>query len=177
MTPQQPNTVKGEPMKQVASKEVCWVVNCDRVVGSSGARGICSMHYKRLWRASKPNKQVHTYGPTKKCYKCKLTKPRSEFHNDRTRGDGHASSCKACNKAFIRERYNWRVLQEQRNKQPQKEAARKVVRKLIVSGKLVKTPCFICNSTPVHGHHIDYDYPEKVIWLCVKHHREAHHGV
>ena len=45
----------------------------------------------------------------------------------------------------------------------------------VKSGKLMRQPCELCNSTEnVHGHHEDYTKPLEVRWLCRKHHGEAH---
>jgi len=53
--------------------------------------------------------------------------------------------------------------------------ARVKVSKAILSGKLKRGICEVCGeSNGVEGHHIDYDKPLDVQWLCFKHHREAH---
>lgn len=38
----------------------------------------------------------------KHCNKCNTTKPLSEFHRNKNKKDGHASTCKACNNARVR---------------------------------------------------------------------------
>lgn len=38
----------------------------------------------------------------KHCNKCDTTKPLSEFHKNKNKKDGHASTCKACNNARVR---------------------------------------------------------------------------
>jgi hypothetical protein len=48
------------------------------------------------------------------------------------------------------------------------------VRKLILAGTLVKQPCEVCGNVMTDGHHDDYAKPEKVRWLCRKHHRQWH---
>ena len=42
------------------------------------------------------------------------------------------------------------------------------------SGKLQKQPCWVCGEPKSEGHHAHYDLPLDVVWLCRKHHREAH---
>jgi hypothetical protein len=37
-----------------------------------------------------------------------------------------------------------------------------------------KLPCAKCGNPESEGHHEDYRKPFDVIWLCHKHHREAH---
>jgi hypothetical protein len=41
-------------------------------------------------------------------------------------------------------------------------------------GKIVKYPCFICGNAKSQGHHPDYSRPLDVVWLCSKHHKQAH---
>lgn len=61
-----------------------------------------------------------------------------------------------------------------RKKFPEKYSARQEVLKALKRGELKKEPCNRCGSKKVHAHHTDYSKPLKVIWLCEKHHREAH---
>ena len=44
----------------------------------------------------------------------------------------------------------------------------------VKDGKVIKTPCFICGDINSEGHHPDYSRPLDVVWLCKKHHVEAH---
>ena len=53
---------------------------------------------------------------------------------------------------------------------------RRVTRRAVASGKLVKTPCHVCGEVQVEGHHPDYSRPLDVVWLCRKHHNEVHHS-
>jgi len=43
-------------------------------------------------------------------------------------------------------------------------------------GKITPIPCVICGNEVVEAHHIDYNKPLNVVWLCRKHHREVHKG-
>lgn len=52
--------------------------------------------------------------------------------------------------------------------------AHKAVDNAVRAGRLQRLPCFICGETPTHGHHAHYGLRLGVIWLCVKHHEEAH---
>ena len=35
-------------------------------------------------------------------------------------------------------------------------------------------PCEICEATPAECHHIDYNDPERRMWLCKAHHAQTH---
>ncbi len=39
-------------------------------------------------------------GTSKVCYRCKATKPLTEFYKNRSRPDGHQHVCKACGKTY-----------------------------------------------------------------------------
>ena len=58
---------------------------------------------------------------------------------------------------------------------PKKVRARSLTSQAVLAGRLMKLPCEICGtSDKVEAHHLDYDQPLKVKWLCPKHHRDAH---
>ncbi|HJV75392.1 MAG TPA: hypothetical protein VJ654_14290 [Noviherbaspirillum sp.] len=57
---------------------------------------------------------------------------------------------------------------------PKKYQAHNILNAAIRDKKIEKWPCQICGSAKVEGHHADYDKPLDVVWLCNKHHREAH---
>ena len=47
---------------------------------------------------------------TKKCTKCGIEKPLTEFDKDKSKKDGHASNCKSC-------KANWRANNKEKLKQ------------------------------------------------------------
>jgi len=47
-------------------------------------------------------------------------------------------------------------------------------RKALATGKLKRLPCRICGDKQSNGHHVDYDEPLEVDWLCDKHHALEH---
>ena len=69
---------------------------------------------------------------------------------------------------------NYRYKKRQMERYPKRVNARKKVYEAIQSGRLVRKPCTICGSPNTQAHHEDYNKPLEVIWLCPKHHREAH---
>lgn len=44
----------------------------------------------------------------------------------------------------------------------------------VASGKVKRGMCAVCSDSPTDAHHVDYDRPLDVVWLCKKHHVEEH---
>ncbi|MCA9324646.1 hypothetical protein KDA23_01075 [Candidatus Saccharibacteria bacterium] len=133
----------------------------------------------------------------KKCFKCNIEKPLSEFYKHKEMADGHLNKCKDCARAdTIRQRNEvkpeyyraydktrarsekrriWRRkrLREDRAANPLANKARRAVAYALSVGKLVKQPCY-CGEDKVEAHHPDYNEPLTVVWLCNKHHKEIH---
>ena len=61
-------------------------------------------------------------------------------------------------------------------------AAEKIAQRLIARGGITPTPCEVCGDDPrgadgrrlVHAHHDDYNYPDRVRFLCQRCHHEWH---
>jgi hypothetical protein len=66
--------------------------------------------------------------------------------------------------------------ERQREKFPERYAARQAVLVALRQGILVKGPCARagCGATKTQAHHPDYSKPLDVVWLCSPHHREEH---
>ena len=60
-----------------------------------------------------------------------------------------------------------------RNLFKERATARNKVAAALKAGRMHKLPCLIC-GLDAEAHHPDYSRPLDVIWLCNKHHREAH---
>ena len=60
-------------------------------------------------------------------------------------------------------------------KLPNKDVAISIYNKALKSGKLKRQSCEVCGKKKTDGHHPDYNYPLKVMWLCKKHHKRWHH--
>jgi hypothetical protein len=134
---------------------------------------------------------------SKSCFKCKQTKPLSEFYAHPMMADGRLGKCKECNKKDVRENYAARrsqyhayeatrnktesrkqqlreSLKRQRAANPLKNAARRKVRNELLSGRLVRPPCSVCGNPKSQAHHHDYTKPLDVEWLCFTCHRREH---
>lgn len=136
----------------------------------------------------------------KECFKCKVSKPLSEFYKHGRMGDGHLNKCKDCTKfdardhraqnlerirQYDRDRSNLphrkelaaRIAKEYTTNNPDRRKAHVTLGNAIRDGRIIPWPvCAIpeCNSKS-EAHHPDYSRPLDVVWLCRHHHRRAHH--
>lgn len=129
----------------------------------------------------------------KRCFKCLETKPIAEFYRHLKMADGHLGKCKVCTRRDVtehrrvsdnpreydrvraktakRKEHAKRIMKAWTLKHPGRTATHKKVRRAVLAGKIVKTPCQVCGSEfYVHGHHEDYSKPLDVIWLCARCH-------
>ena len=60
-----------------------------------------------------------------------------------------------------------------KEKNPLRHYARLALNNALRDGRIDKHLCFICGDKS-EAHHPDYSRPLDVMWLCNKHHREAH---
>lgn len=135
---------------------------------------------------------------SKKCIKCYIEKPASEFYKQARMKDGLFNMCKVCEYARqmsyrerteyqSRKKYeSWHEKTPERKRQqrdiakrmmekyPEKQKARSMVSQAVKKGILKREPCQVCNKEKSEGHHPDYSKPLEVMWLCKKHHVEEH---
>lgn len=52
--------------------------------------------------------------------------------------------------------------------------ARSDLNHAVRDGKIIRMPCEVCGNEKSEAHHEDHSKPLDVIWLCDKHHHEAH---
>ena len=133
----------------------------------------------------------------KTCTKCGVEKHLDEFQNNRTKPGGKTSQCKLCLAKRQREyakgpgREIVQAIEKRKAQKPERKAyhaaankawiknnrkrksAQNVLGKHVRAGKINPLPCFECGD-PAEAHHPDYDRPLDVIWLCPRHHKEAH---
>lgn len=128
----------------------------------------------------------------KTCFKCNTEKPISDFYKHPKMADGYLGKCKDCTKRDTRinrrkksdyyrdydrkrgNRQHKEYESKYRSRFPEKHAAHIIVNNAIRNKKLVKEPCFMCGCNNVHAHHVDYDKPLEVIWLCPTCHKRIH---
>ena len=119
--------------------------------------------------------QVPVPPTSKRCGRCKETKPIREFSRDRSSPDGHTRRCKACvSQAYKNGGYN-----KGRGYDPEKAAAHRAVARAVDQGVLKHIGdqrCQDCNGQAAHYHHESYAQEDrlKVIPLCHACHRARH---
>ena len=134
----------------------------------------------------------------KKCFKCQIEKPLSEFYRHGEMADGHLNKCKDCAKRDVRlhriendsvREYDRRRYKEQPHRKargaicskawavahPERAKAQSAVSNAVRDKRLFKQPCEVCGTTVrLHAHHDDYSKPLEVRWLCAMHHHRHH---
>lgn len=135
----------------------------------------------------------------RECAKCKVIKPLSDYHRDRSRLDGRSCWCKTCSITTASARY-YRVKDrpeeklkkrlysqtpEQRaaiavvqkrlkEKYPERFRARMMLNNAIKRGKMKRGDCQVCGVPNAHAHHHDYSKPFDVEWFCRACHADVH---
>lgn len=128
---------------------------------------------------------------TKVCFKCEAELPIVNFYKHPMMADGHLGKCKACARYDVRENRKRkleyyiaydrersknpeRIAAIGRSREPHKAAASRAVQAAVKAGKIAKLPCEVCGAAKSEAHHPDYSKPLDVVWLCRKHHADAH---
>ncbi len=131
----------------------------------------------------------------KVCGKCKQGKPISEFYKNKR--DGYQSRCKTCCKEDSREYAKtgyWSKYQKEYYQKPEvkarlkmqkakyrqrpdiriKNMARWYTNHQIRGGYINREPCALCGKEQGEAHHLDYNQPLLIVWLCPSCHRNVH---
>jgi hypothetical protein len=112
----------------------------------------------------------------KTCFKCGVTKDIESFYQHSMMADGRLGKCVECTRDDVnRNRMSridyYREYDKERGARPPlpgRQKARNAAR------VLARQPCSVCGAMKVEAHHTDYSKPLEVVWLCKKHHAEAH---
>jgi hypothetical protein len=139
----------------------------------------------------------------KKCFKCGIKKPLTEYYKHKKMADGHLNKCKECAKRDVSKNRECKVeyyreydayrygvlnvrresradnLRRYRAENPIANAAHQMVSRAVKDGYLKKPDrCSSCSmftpSRSLHGHHQDYNMPLDVEWLCAACHATRH---
>lgn len=131
------------------------------------------------------------------CTKCKQELTLDHFYRKFDNRDSYYSICKKCknqygkewrrnnpdymqkydkrrNKTVHRKLMNLKKSRDFRKRYPEKYSAWNKTKGALDGGRLIKLPCVVCGEHTVDAHHPDYTQPLYVVWLCRKHHKEAH---
>lgn len=131
----------------------------------------------------------------KKCFKCGIEKPITEFYKHSQMGDGHLNKCKDCTKKDVTDKYNENKTDSQYIEKERKRGRQKYHRLYVGTGKAskergiryaskypekekAKNMCAKLKK-PFDGaerHHWSYNerHCSDIIWLNKKEHMKAH---
>ncbi len=129
----------------------------------------------------------------KRCFKCLVVKPLSEFYRHKNMRDGHLNKCIDCALADVKKyrlgnldriraydrkrgaRQTHESTKAYRAKYPERYRANNMLNNHLRAGNMSRKPCEVCGSEEkIHGHHDDYSKPLDVRWLCPVHHKAVH---
>lgn len=129
----------------------------------------------------------------KQCFKCKESKPLSDFYKHKQMADGHLNKCKQCAKVDVKNnrgsnieyyreydrirgsRQTTEYQRQYKARFPNKHKAHRIVGRAIRAKKLHPEPCVVCGTDEyVVAHHNDYLKPLNVVWMCQAHHMQWH---
>lgn len=115
----------------------------------------------------------------KKCSRCKKFKSVKNYTKNPSTKDGLNYYCRECiYKSQAKYKNSFKGIEyEKRRKERYKTEikARSIINNGLKTGKFIKESCFLYGQKlRTQAHHLIYSYPEKVVWLCIRHHHEVH---
>lgn len=120
------------------------------------------------------------------CTRCKVFKPKYEFHPKKIAKTGVTPHCKVCINFITRERQHKQRKEDTKrvhaadkiraNRYPEKQVARYKLREAVKAGKIQRPKnCTECNAGgKIEAHHPDYSKPLDVLFLCQFCHKKQH---
>lgn len=60
------------------------------------------------------------------------------------------------------------------NNNPHKRKAHHKLNNALRDGRIERLPCLVCGCEKTEAHHVSYDLPLDVVWLCPSHHKQVH---
>lgn len=132
------------------------------------------------------------------CTRCKIRKPlnRKYFFVETNNKLGFQTCCKLCHQWYVNRsirrkpdkykeiftRSNKNRTKEQqrmddrrkREKDLQKIRTRYLSWRMLQRGEIKRENCLVCGSTDSEIHHLDYNTPDNIVWLCSYHHKRRH---
>lgn len=86
-------------------------------------------------------------------------------------GRGGTYCCHDCGSQARRDVFTYEEYKARGGRRKNKQAwCRDMVGRALRSGRLVKESCRDCENADVEAHHVDYDRPLDIVWLCKSHH-------
>ena len=131
----------------------------------------------------------------KKCFKCLVVKPLTEFYKHNRMADGHVNKCKECNKKDVKDNYLVNIENPEYLESERKRGRNKYRRLYVGTGKAkpennkrwsekypekIKAQSFSASLKKpfdkAEKHHWSYneEHFKDVIWIIKKHHMKAH---
>ena len=128
----------------------------------------------------------------RRCPKCGVDKPLTEFYLKDKATNRVGGKCKPCHmndvrayraahleyyreidrkRSMLPHRVNAR--EQWASNHPERFNAKRLVENAVKAGRIVKLPCMVCGGV-AEAHHPDYSAPLDVVWLCRFHHKQAH---
>ncbi len=122
-------------------------------------------------------------GTFKRCFKCGLLLPLSEFYAHPQMGDGHLNKCKNCAKMDVHENYRKKIeddayveKERARGREKYKRLGYKRIKKdeYLNASKNIRRNLKIGKRNGIELHHWNYNKPKSVIPLNARIHKQLH---
>lgn len=135
----------------------------------------------------------------KPCCACKIIKPLSEFYSTKRINNKiwYSGRCKPCHLEHCKNLRNsdhgkkvykeWKQsesgkisvkkrMEKWREKNKEKRKAHSAISNAIRDNRLKRKPCRLCNSPNGEAHHLSYDDPYNIDWICKSCHVKIHYS-